>query len=102
MAFVIPSAFNEETVPVPEDAGVTIRRIPAKTVAVSVFSGYVLDADVARRERILRETISRLPGYTVAPGAALEVSQVRDVLKSYYTGHPPQGYPMKDNLTRPR
>lgn len=41
MAFVLPAKYNEEP-PNPIDSSVKIRRIPAKKVAVAVFSGMSL------------------------------------------------------------
>jgi hypothetical protein len=39
MSFVLPAKYSEDT-PIPKDSTVSIKRLPAKTVAVTVFSGY--------------------------------------------------------------
>jgi hypothetical protein len=39
MSFVLPAKYSEDT-PIPKDSTVSIKTIPAKTVAVTVFSGY--------------------------------------------------------------
>lgn len=75
MSFVIPSEFNEFNIPLPDDPSVIIRRIPAKTVAVAAFPGYVTDDEVARRERMLRDSVAQMQGYQIAPDAKVEVSQ---------------------------
>ena len=38
MSFVMPSKYGDD-LPIPVDNAVTIRRVPSKVVAVSVFSG---------------------------------------------------------------
>jgi len=39
MSFVLAAKYSEDT-PIPKDSTVSIKRIPAKTIAVTVFSGY--------------------------------------------------------------
>jgi len=74
MSFVLPAKYNEGP-PKPIDSKVTIRRIPAKKVAVAVFSGYVSDNDVKNREQALRRALLKDPVLRVKLGAQPEVSQ---------------------------
>ncbi|KAL2610743.1 hypothetical protein R1flu_029316 [Riccia fluitans] len=59
MAFLLPSKFNEENLPIPENSSVKIRRVPAKLVAVTAFSGYVTDNLVKQKEGELRRALQK-------------------------------------------
>lgn len=39
MAFVMPSKYSEDQLPIPNNSSVKIRKVPSKTVAVLAFSG---------------------------------------------------------------
>ena len=75
MSFVLPAKYNEDA-PLPVDSAVSIRRVPAKKVAVAVFSGFVTDDEVKRREQALRRALLRDPVVRVKPDAQPEVAQV--------------------------
>jgi hypothetical protein len=75
MSFVLPAKYNEDA-PLPVDSGVSIRRVPAKKVAVAVFSGFVTDDEVKRREQALRRALLKDPVVRVKPAAQPEVAQV--------------------------
>jgi effector-binding domain-containing protein len=45
MSFVLLAKYSENT-PIPRDSSVSIKRIPAKTIAVIVFSGYSSEIDL--------------------------------------------------------
>ncbi|KAL3690566.1 hypothetical protein R1sor_016875 [Riccia sorocarpa] len=59
MSFLLPSKFDEENIPIPENSSVKIRRVPSKLVAVTAFPGYVTDDLVKRKERELRQALQR-------------------------------------------
>eukprot|EP00897_Mesotaenium_endlicherianum_P008109 jgi/Mesen1/7326/ME000376S06485 len=75
MAFVMPSKYTEDTLPLPVDFNVTIRRVPAKTVAVAAFSGFVTDSEAKRRESALRQALAGDAEVRVKPDAPAEVAQ---------------------------
>ncbi|KAG0560532.1 hypothetical protein M758_10G183100 [Ceratodon purpureus] len=74
MSFVLPAKYNEDA-PLPVDSAVSIRRVPAKTVAVAVFSGFVTDDEVKRREQALRRALLKDPVVRVKADAQPEVAQ---------------------------
>ncbi|GLJ22908.1 hypothetical protein SUGI_0432090 [Cryptomeria japonica] len=74
MSFVMPSKYGEN-LPVPNDPSVRIRRIPEKVVAVIVFSGFVTDDEVQRRESQLRAALSKDPLVHIKENATAEVAQ---------------------------
>ncbi len=59
MSFVMPSSYNEENLPKPNDPGVIIQNTPDEYVAVIRFGGYASDKDLvfysARLNDILKE-----------------------------------------------
>ena len=55
MAFSLPSKWNLETVPIPNDQRVQLREVPAEKVVVLQFSGLMGADDLAEREMQLRE-----------------------------------------------
>lgn len=75
MSFVLPAKYNEDA-PLPVDSAVSIRRVPAKKVAVAVFSGFVTDDEVKRREQALRRALLKDPVVRVKADAQPEVAQV--------------------------
>jgi len=75
MSFVLPAKYNEDA-PEPVDQAVRIRRVPGKKVAVAVFSGFVTDGEVQRREKALRRALLKDPVVRVKPDAQPEVAQV--------------------------
>lgn len=75
MSFLLPSEYDEGSLPVPTDADVNIRRVPRKVVAAVAFSGFVNDADVVRREADLRRLLLADARVQVKPGAVVEVAQ---------------------------
>jgi hypothetical protein len=74
MSFVLPAKYSEDT-PIPKDSTVSIKRLPAKTVAVTVFSGFVTDDDVRKKEVGLRRAILRDGQVRVKANAQPEVAQ---------------------------
>eukprot|EP00245_Coleochaete_scutata_P001749 TRINITY_DN12205_c0_g1_i1.p1 TRINITY_DN12205_c0_g1~~TRINITY_DN12205_c0_g1_i1.p1 ORF type:complete len:323 (-),score=86.01 TRINITY_DN12205_c0_g1_i1:78-1046(-) len=75
MAFVMPSKYGEDRLPVPDDPSVAIRVIPSRIMAAVAFSGYVTDEDVKRRERELRAALANDKEVRVKAGAVVEVAQ---------------------------
>ncbi|GAQ88814.1 hypothetical protein KFL_004610090 [Klebsormidium nitens] len=75
MSFVLPRKNVSKGIPQPVNGAVRIREVPARTVAVVAFSGYVSDQQVEQRERKLRNVLAREPEYRVIPGATPEVAQ---------------------------
>lgn len=74
MSFVLPEKYNEVS-PLPVDSAVSIRRVPAKKVAVAVFSGFVTDDEVKRREQALRRALLKDPVVRVKADTQPEVAQ---------------------------
>ncbi|KAI3742368.1 hypothetical protein L1987_60048 [Smallanthus sonchifolius] len=74
MSFVMPSKYGSN-LPLPKNSAVTIREVPAKTVAVVAFSGFVTDEDVMRRESKLRDTLKNDNQFKVKSGALVEIAQ---------------------------
>ncbi|XP_071719918.1 heme-binding-like protein At3g10130, chloroplastic [Rutidosis leptorrhynchoides] len=74
MSFVMPSKYGSN-LPLPKNSAVTIKEVPARTVAVVVFSGFVTDEDVMRRESTLRKILKNDTQFKVKSGALVEVAQ---------------------------
>ncbi|KAH7315409.1 hypothetical protein KP509_21G048000 [Ceratopteris richardii] len=74
MAFVMPSKYGE-SLPLPIDDSITIRRVPSKMTAVSVFSGFVTDDIALIKEQELRKLIESDTMLQVKDSAEAEVSQ---------------------------
>jgi hypothetical protein len=74
MSFVLPAKYNDDA-PEPVDSAVRIRRVPGKKVAVAVFSGFVNDDEVKRRELALRRALLKDPVVRIKPDAQPEVAQ---------------------------
>ncbi|MEO1573595.1 MAG: heme-binding protein [Pseudomonadota bacterium] len=64
-AFVMERAFALDTLPAPNDARVTLREIPARTVAVRTFSGRWTDGNYRKNETALVDALRR-DGYALA------------------------------------
>lgn len=75
MSFVLPAKYKDDA-PEPVDAAVRIRRVPGMKVAVAVFSGFVSDDEVKRRELALRRALLKDPVVRIKPDAQPEVAQV--------------------------
>eukprot|EP00270_Netrium_digitus_P013351 TRINITY_DN4421_c1_g1_i1.p1 TRINITY_DN4421_c1_g1~~TRINITY_DN4421_c1_g1_i1.p1 ORF type:complete len:370 (+),score=57.05 TRINITY_DN4421_c1_g1_i1:145-1254(+) len=75
MAFVMPSKYDESTLPVPIESKVNIRRVPPKMVAVVAFPGIITEGIVKFREQSLREAIAAEKGVRIIPGAEAEAAQ---------------------------
>ena len=59
VGFVVPRKFNRETVPKPVDSRITIREVPARTVAVWRYSGRWTEENFREHERDLRALLAR-------------------------------------------
>lgn len=57
IAFGMPQAYTEATLPTPTDSRVSIVRVPETTFAVITSSGYRTDARLKRMETTLREAL---------------------------------------------
>ena len=64
MAFSLPSKWNLETVPIPNDQRVQLREVPAEKVVVLQFSGLMGVDDLKEREQQLRQWATK-QGITV-------------------------------------
>jgi hypothetical protein len=67
VGFVVPRKFTSETVPKPLDPRVSIREVPARTVAVWRYSGRWTEENFREHERDLRALLVR-KGLRAAPG----------------------------------
>jgi hypothetical protein len=59
MAFVMPSKYNKETIPLPLDPHVKLTVVPAKTLAVIRFSGYATASKLQTYEEQLRSELKK-------------------------------------------
>ena len=69
MAFVMPSKFTKETLPLPKDERVLIREVPERVVATISFSWY---APASRKDRKAQELLAMLKRDGVEPIAPPE------------------------------
>jgi hypothetical protein len=67
VGFVVPRKFTSETVPKPLDSRVSIREVPARTVAVWRYSGRWTEENFREHERDLRALLVR-KSLRAAPG----------------------------------
>ena len=67
VGFVVPRKFTRETVPKPIDPRVSIREVPARTVAVWRYSGRWTEENFREHERDLRALLGR-KGLRAEPG----------------------------------
>jgi len=72
VAFVMPSAYTMDTLPVPKNSRVALREVPAHQVAVVSFRGYAGKGTVTRRTNKLLKAVEK-DGYEVA--GAVRVAQ---------------------------
>ena len=72
IAFVLPSAYTLETLPIPNNTAVTLREVPAHTVAALTFTWY---ATPSRIEKKKEELISLLERDNVMPKGDIQVAQ---------------------------
>ena len=62
MAFVMPSLYDESTIPQPKDTEVSIETLPERKVAVLRFRGYTSDKEMSQR---MSELFSVLEKYKI-------------------------------------
>lgn len=67
VGFVVPSKFSRDTVPKPTDPRVSIREVPARTVAAWRYSGRWTEENFREHERDLRALLAR-KGLRPQPG----------------------------------
>ncbi len=72
IAFVLPSEYTLETLPVPLNTAVTLREVPAHTVAVLQFTWYPTSARIEKKKEKL---ISLLERDKVTPIGTIQVAQ---------------------------
>lgn len=72
IAFVLPSAYTLETLPIPNNNAVILREVPAYTVAALTFTWY---ATPSRIEKKKEELISLLERDNVVPKGDIQVAQ---------------------------
>ena len=59
MAFILPSSFDEKSVPIPIDSNVRIKVEPKRKLAVIRFSGYSTDSKIKKFENILLNELKK-------------------------------------------
>eukprot|EP00798_Chlamydomonas_sp_ICE-L_P003810 gene3810-13880_t len=59
MAFIMPSKYTMETLPVPKDANVNLVEVPEHKLAVITFSGSLSDSAMRKKEAELREAAAK-------------------------------------------
>ena len=59
VAFVLPKGFTLETAPLPENQDIRIREIPARRVAVIIFSGYATNTLMDEKRMELTSLLAR-------------------------------------------
>lgn len=70
LSFFLPSKYTRESLPVPSDAAVHIREVPAHTVACLSFNGNIPDEPwVAAKKDELRALVVADGGLELVPGA---------------------------------
>ncbi len=57
LAFVMPSSYTLDTLPMPNNPNVTLRQVPARKCAALVFRGYAEEATVLQKTRQLLESL---------------------------------------------
>ena len=58
VAFIMPSAFTLDSLPIPNDSRVRIHAVPAHQIAVIRFSGYFKEDVIARNKQNLKDWIA--------------------------------------------
>lgn len=69
MAFMIPSRFKENDIPVPLDPSVIIKKIPARIVAAHTYSWFATDSRNAKKAAELKKWVESLALYTITSKA---------------------------------
>ncbi len=59
MAFVMPASYSLETLPIPLDANVALKQLPAKKVAVLQYSGALSEGVIARNSQKLLDWLTQ-------------------------------------------
>ena len=59
LAFVMPSSYSMDTLPVPDNPNVTLRQVPEKTYAAVKFRGFARESTVARKTQQLLERLQK-------------------------------------------
>lgn len=68
VGFVVPKKFNRDTVPRPTDPRVSIREVPARTVAVWRYTGRWTEENFREHERELRALLVSRGWQSASPG----------------------------------
>lgn len=71
VGFVVPRKYNRETVPKPTDPRVSIREVPARTVAVWRYSGRWTEENFREHEKDLRRAVQARGLQAVAGDSAI-------------------------------
>jgi hypothetical protein len=61
MSFVMPSAYNADNLPKPNDATVNISKTADEYVAAIKFSGFASDSDIQKQTEILKNALKNAP-----------------------------------------
>ncbi|QQR64791.1 heme-binding protein [Candidatus Kaiserbacteria bacterium] len=72
IAFVLPSTYTLETLPIPNNTAVTLREVPAHTVAALTFTWYPTPTRIEKKKE---ELISLLERDKVSPIGDIQVAQ---------------------------
>jgi len=67
MSFVMPAAYSLQTLPIPLDAQVDLRQLPAKKVAVLQYSGALSEEAIARNSRRLLDWLTQRSLRPISP-----------------------------------
>lgn len=59
MSFVMPSRYTMETIPKPVDPKITLEKVPARTVAVLRFSGFLSKSNVDEKTKELKKWVDQ-------------------------------------------
>ena len=67
MAFVMPAGYSLETLPIPLDADVALKQLPAKKVAVLQYSGSLSEGVIARNSQKLLDWLNQRSLKPISP-----------------------------------
>lgn len=59
VAFVMPSAYTMDTLPIPRDENIHFTAIPSRKVAAIRFSGYFNSATIQRNKALLKDWLEK-------------------------------------------
>jgi len=59
VSFMMPASYSLETLPVPDDTGITLRRVPARRMAAVRYSGFWSEKKYLRHKEILKAWIQK-------------------------------------------